>query len=354
MYCWHCGRLISNDAAFCPYCGVSQSERKLIVNEPNKQATTIVELASSVASHLKSLCIKLVSNFKKICSRKRFKKASLMLIALMAIAITAYSSYEGYLYYNNRYLPSKESKAALVRLNKACDDIIHKLKLGTDSSKAEYAYKILCKETSWDYDSVPDKSITTKLKFYRNDAFDLIESLAYAGKAKWQFRLGQMYNFPDDYFIEPDTTKAVYWWNEAVKQGYTPAYNNLAVAYEYGEGGLTVDMEKAVELFKIGAEKGEDYAQWNYGKLFRDGVKVYVGQRMVLRQTANFYSGSNDNVVREYYDSNIGHSVTIYKDYEDVYKTLIPKDIKKAKYWWRKAAAQGNKGAKDDLQKVYE
>ena len=36
------------------------------------------------------------------------------------------------------------------------------------------------------------------------------------------------------------------------------------------------------------------------------------------------------------------------------YKTLIPKDIEQAKYWWKKSAAQGNEQAKERLQKIYE
>jgi len=35
-------------------------------------------------------------------------------------------------------------------------------------------------------------------------------------------------------------------------------------------------------------------------------------------------------------------------------KIIIPQDIEQAKYWWQKAAAQGNQYAKDLLQQVYE
>ena len=38
----------------------------------------------------------------------------------------------------------------------------------------------------------------------------------------------------------------------------------------------------------------------------------------------------------------------------DDYEVLIPQDIEQAKYWWQKAAAQGNEYAKELLQKVYE
>ena len=35
-------------------------------------------------------------------------------------------------------------------------------------------------------------------------------------------------------------------------------------------------------------------------------------------------------------------------------KIIIPQDIEQAKYWWQKAASQGNQYAKDLLQQVYE
>ena len=46
----------------------------------------------------------------------------------------------------------------------------------------------------------------------------------------------------------------------------------------------------------------------------------------------------------------------IYYEYVEVddYKVILHKDIEKAKYWWRKAATQGNEVAKERLQKIYE
>ena len=46
--------------------------------------------------------------------------------------------------------------------------------------------------------------------------------------------------------------------------------------------------------------------------------------------------------------------ITVYKEDVDDYETLIPQDIETAKYWWQKAAEQGNEYAKELLQKVYE
>jgi TPR repeat protein len=74
-------------------------------------------------------------------------------------------------------------------------------------------------------------------------------------------------------------------------------------------------MRKAVMWLKKAAELGSDYGQRNYGDLFMEGVKITVGTHT---------------------------------------EVLVPKDIEQAKYWWKKAAAQGNEVAKDRLQKLYE
>lgn len=44
----------------------------------------------------------------------------------------------------------------------------------------------------------------------------------------------------------------------------------------------------------------------------------------------------------------------VYLEEVDDYETLVPKDIEQAKYWWKKAAAQGNEVAKERLQKIYQ
>ena len=186
---------------------------------------------------------------------------------------------------------------------------------------------------------------------YRNEAFGKIESEAYNGNPQMQYLLGRMYIglyvnqyrgvggsyiYERKYAIEPDTVKAVYWWNEAAKQGYTLAYNSMGIAYKLG-WGVDKDMKKAIEFLKKGAESGDAKAQCNYGDLFRNGVKIRTGSH-VVKEPQYIYG--------HYYGT---ESITIQDSL-----VLLPRDIAQAKYWWEKAAAQGNQFAKEHLQKVYE
>ena len=55
------------------------------------------------------------------------------------------------------------------------------------------------------------------------------------------------------------------------------------------------------------------------------------------------------------YDPRLYNKYDLYawKEVPD-YEILIKKDIEQAKYWWKKAAAQGNEVAKERLQKIYQ
>lgn len=139
--------------------------------------------------------------------------------------------------------------------------------------------------------------------------------------------------------MKSDNDKAAYWWCEAANQGYTRAFNKVGIAYKDGIG-VKVDMYKAIKYLRMGAEAGEAYAQRNYGDLFLEGVRIQVGSHKKLKP------GYNPRIYDQY-------DLYAWETVSD-YKTLIAKDIEKAKFWWKKAAAQGNEEAKYRLQKVYE
>ena len=63
---------------------------------------------------------------------------------------------------------------------------------------------------------------------------------------------------------------------------------------------------------------------------------------------------NEDNVIREYWDSERSTSVYVYREKVTDYETLVPKDISQAKYWWRKASVQGYTDATISLQQVYD
>ena len=274
---------------------------------------------------------------------KFIKRIWKILVGLAALVVIIVVAAMGYDYYTNEYIPQK-------LLDEAVADIESKFNSKNDSIKYDCSMSILTKDFDWGYTDVSNYRINERLSGYREDAFKFIESKAFEGNPKYQFRLGQFYQWADDKFYDhsTDLTKAAYWWNEAASQGYPLAYNNLGLAYLNGSG-VDEDKRKGVEFLKRGAEAGEDYAQWNYGKLFRDGVKIQVGSHKEQRVTSNYRSER----IREYWDDTRSQSMYVYLEEVPDYETIVPQDIEQAKYWWKKSAAQGNEGAKEELQKIY-
>lgn len=249
--------------------------------------------------------------------------------------------------FNNTYIPK-------AKLDSVLQIISTNLNSKNDSIKIECAYLVLFKEPKWGVEGISDEFISSKLEDYQISSFKYIVSMAYSGNPRCQFILGVLYERGETLFncVNINAEKSTYWYNEAAQQGYTKAYNNLGNAYKKGRG-VKQDIRKAVEYFRMGAEAGNDYAQWNYGNLFIEGVSIKVGSHKVVRSTKDYYMGSNDNVISKTY-GNYGECTTKYYDYVDDYEILVPKDIEQAKYWWKKSAAQGNKGAIEQLQKIYE
>lgn len=196
------------------------------------------------------------------------------------------------------------------------DEIIRKFKSEDEDTRLDYAYNILKRKHFWYYDiknSFKNNHICNyidgELEKYCSEAFNMIESAAFAGNAKSQFRLGCIYYYSRDYknfkgcpYYEKSVDnwcKAAYWWQEAAKNGNVDAFTKIGICYLKGYG-VNVNHKEAYKWLKKGAEVGNIDAQMACGEL-----------------------------LLEY-----GH-------------------IDKAMYWWKQAAAQGNKEAKVKLQKIY-
>lgn len=264
---------------------------------------------------------------------KKIWKYILGVVIIGGLIIGGVAAYD---YYTYTYIPEK-------KLNAAIEEIKVGINSPNDSIKTEYALYVLDKKHEWGFEDVSDYDISLVLYGYgyRESSFKLIESKAYAGEARWQYCLGQIYRWAETryHYVQEDLTKAAYWWNEAASQNYTLAYNNLGIAYKEGEG-VEVDLRKAVHYLKLGAEAGEDWAQRNYGDLFMEGVKIQIGSHKEIKPG---------------YDPSLYNKYDLYawKEVPD-YEILIKKDIEQAKYWWKKSAAQGNEIAKERLQKIYQ
>lgn len=355
IYCKFCGKQIDEDSAFCTHCG-----RELLNGNPHLKRNiywgeSIVEKLKSIIHTPVSFVQRYKQRFKNVeksdLVRKRVKRIILVLSCGIILLLILAAGAWGYDYYKYDYLPQKA-------LNDACNDVLAKFHSNDKAVSIECSRKILLNEwafvddlETWGYDDVPNNHITKRMYPYRNEAFKKIESEAYNGNPRVQYLLGHIYIgkyvnryrgvgrsiiYVREYSVQPDTIKAVYWWNEASKQGFIPAFNSMGIAYKLG-WGVVKDMNKSFEYLKKGAESGDAKAQCNYGDLFRDGVKIRTGSH-VVKEPQYIYG--------HYYGT---ENVTIQDSL-----VILPQDIAQAKYWWEKAAGQGNQIAKERLQKVYE
>lgn len=268
---------------------------------------------------------------------KRIWKYLLGVIILGALIGGCFALHD---YYTNTYEPEQAAEKIRKEFKEAPEG---------SSLKILYAERLLEKDRDWSLEGLPIYKNHLLLDL-RQDAFEVIEQAAYNGNAECQCLLGHIYLFAQESYTygKYDYEKSTYWYKEAANNGNIIAYNNLGLAYKEGRG-VEVDMRKAVEWLKKGAEAGNDYAQANYGDLFMEGVKIKVGTHKETKTTSEYKSER----IREYWDYARGQMMYVYCETVDDYETLVPEDIEQAKSWWQKAAAQGNKHAKERLQKVY-
>lgn len=324
------------------------------INNQNKHWILVVleKIGQALKNAIYGICrastifIKAIGSFfKKIW--KCVAVIAVSAIALLIIAVVGVQCYDYYIW--NRAVSASEA------MFETQEDVSLKFLLAYEIQKEDYFADVrgFWENEFWSYNICYD-NIQVRIESLQILAFKFIENLAYEGNAQAQYNLGRTY-----YWIKEDYAKAAYWWNEAVKQNYIEAYNSLACVYGHGKG-VKQDVLKAIEYFRKGAEGGCVLAQRNYGDLFMEGVKIEVGSHKEKRYYEGpLLYGIHDFNYREkgykrYWDYT--QEVWIYYKVVDVpnYKTIFPKDIEKAKYWWKKAAAQGDEVAKERLQKIYE
>ena len=202
-------------------------------------------------------------------------------------------------------------------------------------------------------------------QLYNETGIEILKHAAEQGDSGAQFALGCYYNglnyTKDDSWWSRttidnkklDPTKAAYWYFKAAEQGNTAAMGNLGMAYIQGEG-VNRNEQKGLGLIRSAAERGNAFYQCRLGDFYRDGVFMEIGSHKETYKSTNGSYFEKGDKVREYWDSDLNEWVGIYQKEVPDYKTILPKDIKQAQYWWKKAADNGDETAKERLQQIYE
>lgn len=102
-------------------------------------------------------------------------------------------------------------------------------------------------------------------------AFDELKALAEARDAQAQNRYGLCFEY--GYCTKIILKNAVYWYDQAAKQGYSYAQYNLAQCYCYGRG-VKQNIRIAVKWLREAAEGGHATAQYELGLCYLDGSGV--------------------------------------------------------------------------------
>nr|WP_255639729.1 tetratricopeptide repeat protein [Aquibacillus saliphilus] len=193
-------------------------------------------------------------------------------------------------------------------------------------------------------------------------AFDWFKVAADAGSVDALYWLG------NDYFVgkvvEHDWEKAYFCYKEAAEKGHADALNNYADMYLRGEY-VEKNEKRALELFKEAADRGVPEAMYTLGYMYENGVgtEVDMGEsKRWFTESALFGDVFAANRLgHEAVENGLGdEAISWYQmaaDRGDSYGEFnlgvchengigTQVNIKKAKYWYQKAALKG-----DDLAK---
>ncbi len=127
--------------------------------------------------------------------------------------------------------------------------------------------------------------------------------------------------------IEKDLAAALEWYRKAADQGYAPALYNLGVAWERGYG-VEANRTKALEYYREAAQKGIAKGAFNASVLY-EKTGEYTRALQMLRQASRLGHPKAQYRLGWIYEHGIG----------------VAHDLAKAKEWYRKAAANGDRNA---------
>lgn len=137
------------------------------------------------------------------------------------------------------------------------------------------------------------------------------EKSAKQGNAQAQFNLAKLYYALSNEDIHA-YKKSKYWYEKSTELGFKYAYNNLAVFYLKGLS-VKKDTQKAFELLKQGAQKGDSTAQINVALLYAWGEGV-VQDKMKAYENLQKALQSGKSEASQYLDKLCKESVWVCKE----------------------------------------
>lgn len=167
-------------------------------------------------------------------------------------------------------------------------------------------------------------------------------------------------NFFPNTGVPQDCSKAKYWFEKAAKKGNAKSLDGLGGLYFTG-CGVDRDFKKAEKYYLLANERGSRNAMANLGDLYHEGgyglkedpdKAMYWYQLAIEDTPARAYSGiANLYIDQENYEeahknivkaADLEYSEAEYNLGYMYYNGIsVKKDKEKAKYWFKKAAAQG-------------
>ena len=125
--------------------------------------------------------------------------------------------------------------------------------------------------------------------------------------------------------VPQDYAEAVKWYRLAAEQGYAFAQFNLGVKYEKGQG-VPQDYAEAVNWFRIAAEQGDADAQTYFGIMYEYGKGV-LQDNVMAHMWYNIASANGHEKAGAYRDERAG--------------LMTPADISKAQAMARECMSGG-------------
>lgn len=100
------------------------------------------------------------------------------------------------------------------------------------------------------------------------EALNVFLDLADKGDRTFQHNAGVLYQCIDEV---RDYQSALACYKKAVAQDFAPAKERLGSMYEFGDGGLPVDLSAAIKLYRESSDQGNLHSTYNLGMILATG-----------------------------------------------------------------------------------